>query len=233
MLKKKFLSFAIVGLTGLAMFSRCITRANAETLYLNATYADGIRTLSEYGYPNPFLLSDEQVFDLAPGQVDVTVMDFDISGIPQNSTISSATLGFLGENIDPNTIRTIGVYTFYGESVVQPSDFYAGSFATTFLSSYAAGQFTNETVDVTAAVQSAVNASEQLLDLKLAGLDEGTRVFLEGPYELSIAYTVPEPRVFTILTCGLVLASAWRRRAFLRFHKTPPNNALERTATAP
>jgi hypothetical protein len=183
--------------------------AKGSTIFLNPTSIDNVR-YDLYSYPTPFLCGWNTfgaVKKTSSTFEDRTFMDFDLTGLQQAGAISSATLNFTVQLWgDDHGAQSIDLYSFYGESTVQASDWDKGAFYTGFLDP--AGQ---HTMDLTGLVQSAVNAGESYFDLRMSTVDPNANVFILSPSLTVVA--VPEPSTFTMLgLCTMTLMIAHRRR---------------------
>jgi len=114
---------------------------------------------SVYGYQGPQPYDDIQ---------RETVIDFNISGLQQTPSVSNATLTLSVQNLlngVPVTIP-INISTFYGESNVQAGDWNKGAYCLSF-GALNVAQYVY-TLDLTLAVQAAVDQGESFLDVELS-----------------------------------------------------------------
>jgi hypothetical protein len=167
---------------------------------LNPTDTEGIR---RFPGGSPFHLSFLSIKNttVSPGEEtgDRTVTEFDIGAL--SGAIPSATLDLPLKNIDPGVVGTIDVFTFSGNGIVTPDLFSEGTYFTSFTNS----QSSFEHVDVTSAVQSAVDAGVRFLGFRLSTMTSdryflGAIAGLPGP-TLSV---VPEPSSFILTGIGLL-----------------------------
>jgi hypothetical protein len=171
--------------------------ASGSTVLLNPTSIDNVRHYYSYpAYPAPFLCGWKTFGAVKniPGNLeDRTFIDFDLRGL-QSGPISSATLNFTVQLWgDDHGAESIDLFSFYGESTVQASDWDKGIFYTRFLDP--AGQ---HTMDLTSIVQSAVNAGQSYLDLRMSTIDANANVFILSPSLTVVA--IPEPSAFALLS---------------------------------
>lgn len=137
---------------------------SAQGQNLNPVAFDGLR---QWSGQSPFVLGWGYGDVFSGNPVDETIADFGLSGFTPGTQISSATLTFFDQvQHGGNTPQPLELYTFSGESAVQASDWGAG----TFFNSYA-DPYGLENLDVTAAVQAAINAGDNYLDFRFATTD--------------------------------------------------------------
>jgi hypothetical protein len=115
-------------------------------------------------------------------------------------------------NLDPGgPAGVIDVFTFAGTGTITPDLFSAGTFFTSFDNN----QSGLEHVDVTAALQAAVNAGDPFLNFRLSTTTRD-RYFLGPPFteDGPTLTAVPEPATITLLAIGIagMAGYAWRRR---------------------
>jgi hypothetical protein len=149
-------------------------RASGQTLTTNAIAEDGLRIFGYAGYPFVLGWGYGRIYD-GGGNADETIIDFDLSGIPQTTPVSNATLTFFVQNqFDDGVTRTIDLSIFYGESTIQAADWYNGVYYQSCGDSYGV-----HVLDMTSAVQSAIVAGQSFLDLRMStpdGVNGGRKV---------------------------------------------------------
>lgn len=195
----------LVGLAALALLLATVGRAGADVILLSPVDARGIRQFP--GTP-PFLLN----FLSINGSVeDRTVIQFDLTALG-GSLPGPAALDLPLRNLDPGgPVGVIDLYTFAGTRTVTPAQFNAGTLFSSF-SNNASGV---EHVDVTAAVQQAVDAGQQFVGFRLSTAT-ADRYLLGPPFTPAgpTLTVVPEPTTLAlaaVVTCGGLLYG-WRRR---------------------
>jgi hypothetical protein len=192
----------LVCLAALALLLGIVGRAQAEVI--TPTDARGIRELPGR---QPFLLD---FLSINRSIEDRTVIEFDIRGL--SGVLPLTTLDLDLRNEDPGgPVGVIDVFTFAGTGTVTPGLFSAGTLFTSFPNN----QSGLEHVDVTAAVQAAVNAGEPFLGFRLSTATDDR--FLLGPPFTQAGPTLtvaPEPSTLTLAGVGLVgmVGYVWRRR---------------------
>jgi hypothetical protein len=147
---------------------------------------------------------------------DRTIIDFNLGDIPQGSVISSATLTFFIQNQNTDAIRTIDLSTFYGESTVQATDWNNGVYNESFGDDYGI-----HNLDVTSAIQSALNSSQSLPDLRMSAGQYLVRSFIDpnwqSPNASLTVVIVPEPNILALLGCsaglGIVLLASRAKKS--------------------
>lgn len=197
---KKALSFATLCLALLPL----LLARSAHGQILNPIAFDGLR---QWSGSAPFVLGWGYGDVFSGNPVDQTIADFELSGFTPGTQISSATLTFFDQvQHGGNTPQPLDLYTFSGESAVQATDWNTG----TYFNSYA-DPYGLENLDVTAAVQSAINAGDNYLDFRFATTDPDCVDIIAPPWRspgltLDIVEVVPEPNTGGILLCGLGIA---------------------------
>src|SRR5262249_3427879 len=147
-----------------------------------------------WGYGDVFNQSDA---------VDQTIIDFALSGIPQGTQISSATLSFFIQT-QHNGIsqQPLSVFMFSGESAIQATDWNKGTLFAIFGDTYGLQSW-----DLTSAVQSAINSGTSFLDLRIATTDPQSVTIIDPSWQsprLSLnIVAVPEPETAKLLVCGI------------------------------
>ena len=143
---------------------------------------------------------------------DRVFMYFDLSPLPQATPVLSANLTFFLENEHNGVPAAINLFTFYGQSSVQASDWDSGQYDQGF--SDATGV---RTLDLTTAVQSAFGTDQRFLDLRFSTTADPSAELVIDPAWQSprVSLTVvlaPEPSALSLLACGLALSAIRRRR---------------------
>jgi hypothetical protein len=192
-----------VWLAALTLVLAGFGRAEADVLL--PTDTRGIRQLPGQ---NPFLLN---FLAINQSIEDRTVIEFEIRGL--SGVIPPITLDLDLFNEDPGgPVGVIDVSTFAGTGTVTPGLFSAGTFFTSFTNNQSA----LEHVDVTAAVQTAVEAGEPFLGFRLS-TTTSDRFFLGPPFTstgptLTVG-VIPEPSTLSLFALGILglLGCAWRR----------------------
>ena len=195
----------MTGFTWLAALTLVLTGfgpAQAEVIL--PTDARGIRQLPGQ---SPSLLS---FLAINSSVEDRTVIAFDIRGLSGVVPMTTLDLNLL--NLDPGgPAGVIDVFTFAGTGTITPDLFSAGTFFTSFDNN----QSGLEHVDVTAALQAAVNSGDPFLDFRLS-TTTSDRYFLGPPFTADgpTLTVVPEPATITILVIGIagMAGYAWRRK---------------------
>lgn len=124
--------------------------------------------LLNWGYGNVFYQSDA---------VDQTFLDFGLSPavFPQGTKVSQATLTFFLQTQDLGVAqKPIDIFTFYGETNVAVTDWNKGTYFGSFGDVYGLQNW-----DLTALVQSALDAKERYLDLRISTTDPGISAFID------------------------------------------------------
>jgi len=106
---------------------------------------------------------------------DRTIIDFDLSSISATS-VSNATLTFFIQNQQNGEKSIIDIFTFYDESTIQTNDWNEGIFYQSFGDDYGI-----HTLDLTSAVQSAINAGHNFLNLRMSTLTTNSSYFIIDP----------------------------------------------------
>ena len=142
---------------------------------------------------------------------DRTVIEFDVSTL--SGTVPMTTLDLhLRELDEGGPVGIIDVFTFFGDGVIAPDDFFAG----TFFTSFPANEHLQLVhVDVTAAAQASVDAGQEFIGFRLSTITEDRYDFgptFPGgiPPTLTVT-TVAEPASLTVLsiaTLALLLLPA-------------------------
>jgi hypothetical protein len=180
-------------------------RAKAD-LILSPSDAQGIRELPGQSPALLNFLSVNQSIE------DRTVIEFDLRGL--SGSMTSAALDLDLRNFGP-VPGSIDVYTFAGTGTVTPDLFNAGMLFTTFGTDQLGPE--SVAVDVTAAVQAALQAGDSFLGFRLS-TTTSDRYFLGAPYtpaDPSLEVTpVPEPSSLALLGIGSLglLGYGWRRQ---------------------
>jgi len=148
------------------------------------------------------------------------IIDFSLSGIPGYSHIASATLNFSLYNWLLRE-EQISVYTFSGESTVQTGDWNKGAFDQSFWFYWNQQQYAVESLDLTAALQSAVDSGQQFLDVQMQMYTtDGDNMSIgyppnNPPYSpilnLTVVYVPDEPNDLALLVCGVGLVFLYWR----------------------
>ena len=184
--------------------------ARGQIYNLNPVAFDGLRELPA-GSP-PFELGwGYGSLTYGSEAIDETVADFSLSGFSPGAHISSANLVFYMQTQDAgSTPLPISLYTFYGESAIQTSDWNNGVFYQSF-----ADPDGVTTWNITSAVQTAINNGATYFDIRMATTDGGCSVFIAPDWQspgLSLDITaVPEPSTPQILAWSAGLAYIWFR----------------------
>ena len=141
------------------------------------------------------------VGDTSSNEGTEAFLSFDISGIPSNATIQTATLRLIGGgSVRSNPFATLGCLRAYVQNfgTVDPSDFVApgasGAFAQWCSAGEVAADYTNSTV--VSVIQNAVGTTRfrfrlQFRDALTDGDGTIDDVLIIGPVNLTITYTVP------------------------------------------
>jgi hypothetical protein len=193
---------AIIGslcLTVLALGFPCWSARGANIFTFAPTAENGLRILDGSG---PFFVAElGGDVHLESNMEDRTIMDFNLSGIPQGSVVSSATLTFPIQNQNTDLVRMINLSTFYGESSIQVADWNNGSFYMSFGDDYGI-----HNLDVTSAVQSALGSNQNLLDFRMTAGQYLVRSFIDpnggSPNTRLTVVLVPEPGISALLGCS-------------------------------
>jgi hypothetical protein len=170
---------------------------------INATDARGIRRDLPGG--DPFLLD---FLAVKRDTEDRTVLEFDVTGLAPTPPTTFLILPIL--DIDPgDPIGTLDVFTFVGNGVITPSDFFAGNFFTTIdINENPPTDRTTSLIDVTVAVENTLAVGGKFLGFRLSTtssdrFDLGSvGVFLPDPV---LRTAVPEPSTISILAIGLLI----------------------------
>ncbi len=185
---------------------------------LNPVAFDGLR---QWAGSSPFVLGWGYGDVFGGGNVsDETVADFQLSSFAPGAVISSATLTFFDQvQHGGNTPQPLNLFTFFGESAIQAADWKQG----TYFNSYA-DPYGLENLDVTAAVQSAINAGVSFLDFEMTTTDPECVDIIAPPWRapgLTLEITVvPEPNF------GKALAGCLVFLLMLYLVKTAPNSRI-------
>jgi hypothetical protein len=169
---------------------------------------------------------------------DRAVIEFDIRGLAGSVPLTTLNLDLL--NLDPGgPVGRIDLFTFAGTGMVTPDLFSVGAFFTSFDNNQSAF----ELVDVTAAVQAAVNAGEPFLGFRLS-TTTSDRFFLGPPFTqiqptLAVGAPVAEPSTVLLLASGALglIGWAWRLKDkrlglyLLRFRTSPERSRAEAVLT--
>lgn len=200
-MKSSFNSPFIAACIGLALAMGLSMSANGQTSYtLSAASEDGLREFPPgsgaftlgWGYGSVMVQSAE----------DRTIMDFNLGSLPQGANIYSATLNFFIQNQNGDGLtRLINLYTFYGESSVQATDWSNGNYYGNTGDAYGI-----HNLDVTSAVQSALGQGQDLLDFRMSAGTPSVNVFIDPSWRSGVAsltvIVAPEPGIMTLLACG-------------------------------
>ena len=183
--------------------------ASAFGQNLNPVAFDGLR---QWTGESPFVLGWGYGDVFGGGNViDETVADFQLSGFAPGTKISSATLTFFDQvQHGGNTAQPLNVYTFDGESAIQATDWNKGAYFNSYADPYGL-----ENLDVTAAVQSAINAGVSFLDFELTTTDPECVDIIAPPWRspgLTLDLTVaPEPNAGKALVGCIALLLIYDR----------------------
>lgn len=101
---------------------------------------------------------------IKPITEDRTVLEFDVSGISGMLQLATVDLWYNDQDLEPSD-GIIDVFTFIGDGVVTPDEFYAGG-PDPFTSVTAIGEFAS--IDVTSAVQDARRSRAQFAGFRLS-----------------------------------------------------------------
>lgn len=140
---------------------------------------------------------------------DRTAIEFDISTLP--AAIALATLDLGIQNQDPGgPVGVIDVFTYEGDGVIAPEEFYAGDWTLSFPHNGPPGVVS---VDVTSIIQDAVDVGQTYVGFRLS-TETNDRYFLGAIVGLPdpVLTVIPEPAVATMLAIGSVSLLFRRRR---------------------
>jgi hypothetical protein len=171
-----------------------------------------------WGYGDVFNQSDA---------IDQTVIDFKLNGFEQGTRISSATLTFfLQAQHSGSFAAPIDIATFYGESTIQAGDWNGGSYFASFADPYGIQNW-----DITSAVQSAINAGTDFLDLRMSTTDPQCVANIDPSWQsprLSLdIMLVPEPSALEMLVFSIGLTFTIRNRVSKKFERFRSPNKIE------
>ena len=181
----------VVALTIAAVF----TAERCDAVEIAPSDERGIRRFD--GVP-PILLD---FVAIKAGTEDRTVLEFDVSGLA--ATPRQTLLILPIRDIDEGgPVGTIDVFTFVGDGVVAPSDFFAGDFYQQVIDNEFMAYLE---IDVTAAVQNTLAVGGRFLGFRLSTTssdryDRDSSAHLPDPVLLA---AVPEPPVAALFVFGL------------------------------
>jgi hypothetical protein len=196
-----FASLVVVGSIG----SACVAAGGVADIVLGANQITGLRSFGSTT-AGAFLLDFQAV---KAGTEDRVVAHFNLNSV--TSDLNSAELRIPLAIWDPGPpLGTFGVYSFYGDGVVSPDEWAAGTLLQQFTNIDGNSSITLR-VDVTSAIKSGLTQGKPYLSFNFRGGPAFDRYFMGSivglPDSSILLHYVPEPNSLAIGSVALMVCA--------------------------